>query len=539
MPEGAPSEAPPGAADVRFELTGIVLDGMTVYDESDLAPLWQDLLATEVSLADIYDVAAEITAKYRNDGYILSRAIVPPQEIQAGIVRIRVIEGYVDQVIIEGELDGPRRQIEAKGERIKQSRPLQAAVLERNLLLMNALPGLTVEAILQPSETVTGAADLVLTTRHKTVSGDVQLDNRGSEFAGPVELLGTLRLSSLLGWYEETAITAVATPIEPEELQLISLDHTELLGTNGTAGSLFGSYVHTEPSGGGLGQFDVEGHAVSATAAMAHPILLTRSQRLDARLAFNFLNSETDFLQIIESNNAPDRKIHQEIEDRIRALRLGASYNFADQHGGVNVVAAEVSQGLEILKATGKNDPNTSRDGGHADFTKLTANASRLQILSPGWSLFGAVKGQYSLDQLLASEQFDYGGEVFGRAFDPFEIAGDSGVAVLAELRFDQLVGAPFLQSYQAFASAGYGVVLNKDTESNRPEIDPSTGEINPFRNDNIKSSENAASLAIGVRFIVTRNVSGSLELAQPLLRTPEAENSKHPRPFFRLTAVF
>lgn len=520
---------------MRFELTGIVLDGMTVYDESDLAPLWQDLLATEVSLADIYDVAARITAKYRNDGYILSRAIVPPQEIQAGTVRIQVIEGYVDQVIIEGELDGPAWQVEAKGERIKQSRPLQAAVLERNLLLMNALPGLTVEAILRPSETVPGAADLVLTTRHKTVSGDAQLDNRGTEFAGPVELLGTLRLSSLLGWYEETAITGVVTPIKPKELQLISLDHTELLGTNGTTGSLFGSFVHTEPTGNGLGQFDVEGHAVSAIASVAHPILLTRSQRLDARFAFSFLNSETDFLQIIEQPGA-DRILHQEIEDRIRALRLGAAYNLADQYGGVNVVAAEVSQGLDILQATSK-DKNTSRDGAHADFTKFTASASRLQILSPGWSLFGAMKGQYALDQLMASEQFGYGGEAFGRAFDPYEIAGDSGVAVLAELRYDQRVGARYLQSYQAYASAGYGVVLNKDTNSNRPQS--SNGDLNPFRSDNIKSSENAASLAIGVRFIVTPHISGSLELAQPLLRTPEAENSKHPRPFFRLTAVF
>jgi hypothetical protein len=119
VPEGAPSEAPPGAADVRFELTGIVLDGMTVYTEPELLPLWRDLLATEVSLAQMYDVAAQITAKYRNDGYILSRAIVPPQAIQAGIVRIQVIEGYVDQVIIEGELDGPRWQVEAKGERIR------------------------------------------------------------------------------------------------------------------------------------------------------------------------------------------------------------------------------------------------------------------------------------------------------------------------------------------------------------------------------------------------------------------------------------
>ena len=541
VPEGAPRDAPPGSADIRFELTGVVLDGVTVYSESDLMPFWQDLLGEEVSLADIYDVAAEITAKYRNDGYILSRAIVPAQEIEAGIARIQVIEGYVDQVIIEGELDGPEFQVQAKADRIQQSRPLQVSVLERNLLLMNELPGLSVEAILQPSETVTGAADLILTTRHKTFSGDLQLDNRGTEFTGPVELLGTARASSLLGWYEQTALGGVITPIEPEELQLISLDHTELLGTNGTTGSLFGSFVQTEPSGGGLSRFDVEGQAISASATVAHPVILRRSERLDARFTFSFLNSQTDFLQIIENANGTEDTFHREIEDRIRALRLGASYSFADEHGGINLVAAEASQGLDILDATSK-DTNTSRDGGHADFTKFSANASRLQTLSSEWSLFGAVKGQYALDQLLASEQFDYGGQAFGRGFDPFEFNGDSGFAVLGEVRYDRFVGARYLQSYQGYASADYGIIWNKDTDSTRPEfaeVEPGRDELNPFRADNIKSSEDAASLALGVRFVVTPNVSGSFEVALPLIRTPEAESNRAPRPFFRLTAAF
>lgn len=537
VPEGAPSEAPAGAAEVRFELTGIILEGVTAYKESDLAPLWQDLLAKEVSLADIYDVAAEITAKYRNDGYILSRAIVPPQDIQAGVVRIQVIEGYVDKVTIEGDPGGPIEQITAKADRIKASRPLQASVLEHNLLLMNELPGLAVEAILEPSDTV-GAADLVLTVRHRTVSGDAQFDNRGGQFTGPEELLGTLRLASLLDRFDDTAITGVVTPIQPKKLQLISLDHTELLGTYGTTGSLFGSYVHTEPSGGGLGQFDVEGHAVSASATLAHPVILRRSERLDARFAFSFLNSQTDFDQIIEFNDGTKQKIPQELDDRIRALRLGATYSIADQYGGVNSVSGEVSQGLDILNATGKNKSNTSRDGGHANFTKFAANVSRLQLLSGGWSVLGTVKGQYSLDQLLASEQFAYGGAAYGRAFDPFELSADEGVAALLELRYDRLVGWPYLQSFQVFASGDYGYVHFKDTGSNRPEIDPSTDELNPFFFD-INSSETAASLALGVRFIVTANISGSLEVAQPLLRTPNAENSKTPRPFFRITATF
>ena len=41
----------------------------------------RDIIGREVPVTAIYDVAQRITAKYGDDGYVLSRAIVPPQEL--------------------------------------------------------------------------------------------------------------------------------------------------------------------------------------------------------------------------------------------------------------------------------------------------------------------------------------------------------------------------------------------------------------------------------------------------------------------------
>ena len=54
--------------------------GMTIYTKEQLAPLYADLIGHEVTLQAIYDLAQKITAKYGNDGYVISRAIVPPQQ---------------------------------------------------------------------------------------------------------------------------------------------------------------------------------------------------------------------------------------------------------------------------------------------------------------------------------------------------------------------------------------------------------------------------------------------------------------------------
>ena len=101
--EGQEAVAPAGAENIRFVLSGMIIEGSSVYVDYEFIPLYQNLLGTEISLADAYRVAAAVSAQYRNDGYILSRAIVPPQRIRDGIVRLQVIEGFVYQVIIEGD----------------------------------------------------------------------------------------------------------------------------------------------------------------------------------------------------------------------------------------------------------------------------------------------------------------------------------------------------------------------------------------------------------------------------------------------------
>lgn len=510
IPEAPPTEAPAEAADVTFTLTGITLDGVSVYPEADLARLWQDELGEEVSLATIYEIAERITTRYRNDGYILSRAVVPPQEIAAGVVRIRVLEGYVDDVVIEGELQGRPSLVRARAERIRASRPLRAADLERYLLLLNELPGLAVEGVLRPADTP-GAADLVLVTAHDPFIGAAQLDNRGTRFNGPVQLEASATLNSVLGLYEATQLRGVVTPDVVEELRLVSLEHTEPLTVEGLTLALFAAYVETEP-GDSLEPFDVEGRSFSAGFSFSYPFVLRRSERLFGEVSFDYLNSETDAAGL------------ELVDDRIRAIRVALTYDVADAQGGINVVRVEVSQGLDVLDASERGVDPQSRAEGESEFTKIALDGARVQALGAGFSVRAAARGQYSFDPLLAPEEFDFGGEDFGRAYDPFVISGDHGLAGQLELRYGRLIGDPFLQSVQLFASYDAGITWRRDE---------TTGDDREF----------AHSVSTGIRLAIAEAVSASFEVGLPLNRPSEASpdpgDDEEVVGFFRISAVF
>ena len=68
--QGAAAAAPAGADKVTLTLKEISIEGASVYSEAQLQSVYGDKLNTKITLAEVYNIAAQLTAKYRNDGYI-------------------------------------------------------------------------------------------------------------------------------------------------------------------------------------------------------------------------------------------------------------------------------------------------------------------------------------------------------------------------------------------------------------------------------------------------------------------------------------
>src|SRR5690606_20332695 len=119
----------------------------------------------EVTLADVFELVNGITRRYAEAGYALSIAVLPAQRIEGGVVTIAVVEGFIDEIHFTGdalvdEHGVDSRYIRGYAERLRASRPLRTADLERYLLLINDLPGVTARATLRASSTVPGASTM-------------------------------------------------------------------------------------------------------------------------------------------------------------------------------------------------------------------------------------------------------------------------------------------------------------------------------------------------------------------------------------------
>jgi hemolysin activation/secretion protein len=87
---------------IEFTLAAVSISGATVFTPAELAPFYEPYLATPITEVEATEIARRITEKYVAAGYILSRAIVPPQQVVTGVLQLRVIEGYVGAVTVSG-----------------------------------------------------------------------------------------------------------------------------------------------------------------------------------------------------------------------------------------------------------------------------------------------------------------------------------------------------------------------------------------------------------------------------------------------------
>ncbi len=504
VPE-ADQPAPPNAQKIRFKLTRLKIEDATVYPESDLLSGYRSRLGAEVTLAEIYQIASTLTAKYRNDGYILSRIVVPAQTIENGDVRLRAIEGYIDRVTVEGVEADWRKLVERYAEQIQRDRPLTSKVLERYLLLMNDLPGAFAKAVIKPSPTEHGASELTVQFSQRRVDGGLSLDNRGGKSLGPWRLSGDIGLNSALDLQESTRFRFVAS--ESGELAFLSLSHDENIGSNGGKLTLSLSAVESEPEELAFIPLNLETSSRSGSLTYSYPLIRSRAENLSLRGSIASHDGKTRIFGI------------QDTRDRIRTFRLGATYDRADMWGGVNLLDIELSQGIDGLGASENQDPLLSRLNGRVDFTNAALYAARLQSLTKNWSLLAAVNAQYAWTDLLSSELYSFGGEQFGRGYDPSELVGDHGAAMKIELRYSDLFPGGFV-SYTGYGFYDTGIVYQRSSAG-------------------FSSSESAASAGLGLRMGMGRYLSLYVELAKALTCVVAAEGNRDRRVYWGASIRF
>lgn len=426
-----------------------------VASDAELQKLVKDSVGKELGFAELQMLAERVQTYLRERGYLLARVYLPQQDVTSGAIEFVIVAGRVEGKI-KVDVQSPRRIQEPVLEKMaNQPVPEGGAIrlksIERAVLLMNDLPGLSARAFLDRGDKAGTSRVTIKAKEGPLVSGLVSVDNYSGRYTGTWRRIAQVALNDPFGQGDRVDIAL----INAEDLLYQGrIGYTASLASNGTVGNIAFSRLNYE-IGDDLASLRSQGTAQTILGGVSHPLVRTRKASLWAGTGFEYFGLEDKSNDLVTSHR------------NLPVGNINFNGNFFDGFGkgGFTNIALFFYNG-RVNMSNGKSDDAA---GPHnvGDFFRSTYSIARLQRVTKNVSFFGSARGQYSDSNLDSSQKFILGGPTGVRAYPVGEASGDQGHAITFETRLD----IPHLSAWTrtqlvGFFDAGY-IQLHKSTWAN------------------------------------------------------------------------
>jgi len=515
----SPGQVRPVDVAGQVAIKRVRFSGVTVLSAAELEATPGMLTGPAVTIADIERARATIVTKYRERGFVF---VTADATVEAdGTLHFRIVEGFVSEVRLDGDVGPAGAQVLRFLNRLLNVGPLNVATMERQLLLAQDIPGLTVRTVLRPAGSAPGALSLIAQVSRRTVTGYLAADNRASPYSGPEQGLAAVQFNSFTTLAEQTEIALFHGRGSTQAFGQASW--RGFIDDSGLQARLYAGHGANNPSGA-LRSLGYEGTSTVAGGSLIYPLIRQRSQTLNLVGAFDVSKSD------IWVKGADESRLRLS-QDNQGIIRAGVDWTIFDVLAGetrpaTNFLNMRISQGV-----SGSLGDHPSRIGAEGNFTKIGWEASRTQTLFAPWpgavfAVQGTVAGQWTDDILPLSEKFYLGGNRLGRGFYAGEMTGDRAVAVSGELQLTTShqfngfnLGLRLVPTYYIFADAGW-----------------------TFENLAVDPNQRLHSFGLGVRMQVNERFEVQLEAARRFADQTQslaAQSSQQDRFFWRVLARF
>jgi hemolysin activation/secretion protein len=426
------------------------------------------------TLAQMEQIASNITRFYQQRGFITTQVFIPAQDVTDGVIKVQVLEGRLGDVVPKGNELYSARTIE-RAFAPMEGVPIRRADLTAALLRLEMkYPGFTPGArTLQPGKEV-GTSDLVIDVqREDRFEFDIAADNWGTESSGEYRAQFGVTVNNLLGRADQLRLYGIYA-FDPSDSDRSNLYGGLAYDFAATARSRISASYSTNYINLRSDVQDVEpatGESQIADVFWRWDAELTKLTDFTLGLGVSRQSASYEFDQ---GGTFAEDDLFIAIAD---ASLLGIEAR--ERFGAINTLYMSWSHGFnDTLGAMGEHDAaedpvGPSRATATGEFDKLLVNYQRLQRLGKSSDLLIRLSAQLSGDVLVPLQQLALGGPDTVRAYSSAERLADTGGFASLEwilrapgfadcLAFDGHKWGDILQ-FSLFIDYGYGE-LNEPT---------------------------------------------------------------------------
>ncbi|MGN7744032.1 ShlB/FhaC/HecB family hemolysin secretion/activation protein [Pseudomonas sp. 22526] len=502
----APKLAPPTVPQAQPLMMGttinvstVQIEGGTLYPLNELAEIYKPLIGHASTLGQLIEATRQITRRYQQDGYLLSYAFLPQQSFDQGTVRVVLVEGYIKDYQLQGDIGPVSAYLDKLVAKLKAERPLTRKTFEHYTTLMSRIPGVTLQAQVPPPGTTDGAAYLIAQASRKPFTSSLSTtdDNRNG-----LQALLAVSSNSQTAMGEQVTLSGLFPPGDDHE-HYYRLDYNQFLNDEGTQLSLYGTRYRADPGTNvqltnGL---ELKPHRENDrySIGLSHPVIAAPNELLILGSRLYAVNDKTRY-QVVGYPQSV------ELKTNIRALAFEGDWRKANERQ-LRILSAGVYQGLDALGA------KTNDDLYDLDFFRVRLSGVQSDKFFDNWQGVLSAALYWSRDNLPDSERAVFGGQNFGRGYPDDQASGDKGWGAAYEVNYSFNRDGRWLRILQPY------VVLDRSRT---------------WFNELPVKDNSLSSAAVGLRFGDAKYYNISLEAAKPM--SDEALDTHNRRPRYTLS---
>ncbi len=412
-----PIPEPLAATSEPISVRQINVTGSTIFGSDEINSIVESFEGQELSPAQLQAVADAITGLYVENGYITSRAVIVGPEIIDGVVEIRVIEGHLVRIEVEGtQRLNPSYICSRIGLAAKP--PFSAARLEEQLKLLRFDP---LFANLDASLLAAGeVGQSILKVRVQEANRFVSsfgVDNYSPPSVGSERLGAEVLYRNVTGIGDEIGAAYHFTTTDGADV----FDFTYRVPLNAMNGTL---QLRAAPNRSEITQppfdeLDIRGENDLYEIVYRQPLVRTLRKEFALSLGFTYQDGQTFIFNELPTpfGIGPD----DEGVSRTSVIRFGQDYVSRGAQG-TWFLRSQFSLGTGLFDASTNEAPIP--DG---QFVSWLGQVQRVQRLSDDHLLIVQADLQLTPDSLLPSQQFIIGGGHSVRGYRQNARSGDNG----------------------------------------------------------------------------------------------------------------
>jgi len=399
-------------------ITKFKFEGNTVFTEEQLNEKLQGLLNQNITFNQLLQAEAIITKLYIDNGYLNSGAVIAAgQEINDGVVTITIVEGKIEDIIVEGT---QRLSPDFIRSRLASDKPFNREALLEALQLLQLNPLIaTVKAELSTGSRPELSRIKVTVTEADTFGLTINLDNNRVPSIGTFERGITISELNLLGFGDAFKVAYNNT----DGSNSVDASYTIYTNANNGTLTLAGGFNNTHVIEPPFDKLDITGDSRYYEITLRQPIINRPTEELGLGLTISREEAETTLL----GEKFPlSRGANEDGETGILAVRF-----FQDwvKRNPTDILAlrSQFSFGIDTGENT-SSEPNGS-------FFAWRAQGQYVKQLAPNTLWVVRSDLQVANQPLLALEQFALGGDSTVRGYRQDLLVTDNGFLLSSEVR--------------------------------------------------------------------------------------------------------